>query len=371
MPFVKSWNWPICICLAAALGLTATPHAFAGPEDAPRMKPAIAGFIDMQTIAWHNTDDSTPTFTLDNVNQFPDVFGGIVLNATWAEMQDQPGGPLTTARIDQALNQVRQYNAAHPTAPLGVKLRIFAGNQAPAWAKAIAGGPVTIQRNPQGCPSGNCPITIGKVWNPQYIAAWRGFQGLVAARYDSVPLIRSVAVTSCTMQTDEPFVMPVGQPAPAGYTDAAGRACLRGAVDDYAAWRRTPIDFSLNVFPQIQMGGSDPNFTIAVMNACRARLGKRCELGNHALAANMRPANAKIVAAISAMRVPIHYQTDGPKTPGFDWTATVQAARRYNATAVELWPDAKFGGFTTLTMAEMRKLSVLFSGQGSMSPSAP
>ncbi len=362
MPFVKNRN--CLIGIGIALGIMASPQAVAEPAKAPPTKPTIAGFIDMQTIVWHNTDGGMPTFTLDNVNQFPGMFGGIVLNATWAELQDQRGGALTTARIDHALEQVRAYNAANPAAPLGVKLRIFAGNQAPPWAKAIAGGPVTIQRNPQGCPSGNCPITIGKVWHPQYIAAWRAFQGAVAARYDSRPLIRSVAVTSCTMETDEPFVMPVGQPVPAGYTDAAGRACLRGAIDDYAAWRRTPIDLTLNVFPQIQMGGADMGFTIAVMNACRAKLGRRCELGNHALTANMRPANAKMVAAISAKGAPIHYQTEGPKAPGFDWTATIQAARRYNATAVELWPDAKFGGFTTLTTAEMQKLRSLFSAPG-------
>ena len=362
MPFVGRGHWPICIGLIAVLGLTASPQAFSEPANAPRTKPVIAGFIDMQTIAWHNTDNSTPTFTLDNVNKFPGVFGGIVLNATWAELQEHRDGPLTTARIDHALNQVREYNDAHPTAPLGVKLRIFAGNQAPAWAKAIAGGPVTIERNPQGCPSGHCPITIGKVWHPQYIAAWRAFQRLAAERYDSVPLVRSVAVTSCTMQTDEPFVMPVGQAVPAGYTDAAGRACLRGAVDDYAAWQRTPIDLTLNVFSRIQTGGIDLNFSIAVMNECRAKLGKRCELGNHAFAGNMRPANAKIVAAIAAKGAPIHYQTDGPKSPGFEWTAAVRAARRDNATALELWPDARFGGFTTLTTAEMERLSTLFSG---------
>lgn len=349
--------------IVVALGLAVSPHADAEPANVPRMKPVIAGFIDMQTIAWHNADDGTPTFTLDNVNQFPGVFGGIVLNATWAEMQPQRNGALTTTRLDQALKAVRQYNVAHPAAPLGVKLRIFAGNQAPAWAKAIASGPLTTQRNPQGCPSGSCPITIGKVWHPQYIAAWRAFQGSVAARYDQWPLVRSVAVTSCTMQTDEPFVMTVEQPPPAGYTDAAGRACLRGAVDDYAAWRRTPIDLTVNVFSQIQAGGIDPNFSISVMDACRAKLGRRCELGNHAFAANMRPANAKIVAAIAARGAPIHYQTEGPKAPGFDLTATVQAARRYNATAIELWPDAKFGGFTTLTMAEMQELRGLFSGK--------
>jgi hypothetical protein len=346
---------------AIALISTAT-LTHAQNDSVAQMKPVIAGFIDMQTITWHNADDGTPTFTLDNVKRFPGVFGGIVLNATWAELQYRPASPLRTARIDQALNQVRRYNAAHLTAPLGVKLRIFAGNQAPPWAKAIAGGPLTIQRNPQGCPSGDCPITIGKVWVPQYIAAWRAFQRLVATRYDSEPLIRSVAITSCAMETDEPFVMPVGQPPPAGYTDAAGQACLRGAVDDYVAWRRTPIDFTFNSFLRIQKGGSDPNFSISVMNACRAELGGRCELGNHAFAANMPKGNTQIVAAISARGAPIHYQTVGPKKPGFDWTTTVQAARRYHATALELWPDARFGGFTTLTMAQMRKLSVLFRG---------
>jgi len=29
------------------------------------MKPAIAGFADMQTIPWHNIGDSQPTLTLD------------------------------------------------------------------------------------------------------------------------------------------------------------------------------------------------------------------------------------------------------------------------------------------------------------------
>src|SRR6185436_17235054 len=141
-----------------------------------------------------------------------------------------------------------------------------------------------------------------------------------------------------------------------------GRACLRGAIDDYAAWRRTPIDLTVNAFPQIQTRGIDPDFSIAVMDACRAKLGRRCELGNHAFAVNMRPANAKIVAAIAARGGPIHYQTAAPRSQGFDLTATVQAARRSNATAIELWPDAKFGGFTTLTMVEMQKLNTLFGG---------
>jgi hypothetical protein len=346
---------------AMALALAVSSQAFA--DAGVPLKPVIAGFIDMQTITWHNTDGGTPSFTLANVEQFPGLFGGIVLNATWAEMQQMPYGFLTTARIDRALRQVQAYNAVHPDAPLGVKLRIFCGNQAPPWAKALDGGPLTIQRNPMGCSSGNCPITIGKVWSAQYIAAWRGFQRSAAARYDWNPLIRSVAITSCTMETDEPFVMPVEQPLPKGYTDAKDKACLRGAVEDYAAWRGTPIDYTFNVFDQVQKGGVNLNFTLSVMNACRAKLGKQCELGNHAFEAVMPKENTLVVQAISERGPPIHYQTVGPKAPGFDWATTIEAARQYNATAIELWPDKQFGGFTTLTVPQMRKLLAIFNGK--------
>src|SRR5262245_43044942 len=102
MPFGKVHGWWFCIGPTILFAASATSSSVAGPEDVASTKPAITGFIDMQTIAWHNTDDSTPSFTLDNVNQFPGVFGGIVLNATWAEMQDKPGGELVTARIDRA-----------------------------------------------------------------------------------------------------------------------------------------------------------------------------------------------------------------------------------------------------------------------------
>jgi hypothetical protein len=259
---------------------------------------------------------------------------------------------------------VRRYNTAHPRAPLGVKLRIFSGNQAPPWAKAIAGGPVTLQRNPLGCPTpGNCPITIGKVWDPAYIAAWRAFQKKVAQQYDSEPLIRSVAITSCGMETDEPFVMPVVPPYPTGYTDAAGKACLRGAVEDYAAWRRTPIDFTINSFEKIQQGSGnfDPDFSITIMKKCRHALGKRCELGNHAFSSKMKPGNTFIVEAIADRGAPIHYQTVGPKRNHLRWPATMRAARQYNATAIELWPDKQYGGFTTLSLHEMRQLNTIFN----------
>jgi hypothetical protein len=345
------------LLLAGALAVL-----FCGPlacADSLKMKPVITGFIDMQDINWHNTDDSQPVFTMAHVEQFPGLFGGIVLNLTWNEMQPRRYGALETARLDNALAQVRAYNARHSGAPLGVKLRIFSGNQAPPWAKGLDGGPLTIQRNAQGCQTPNppgCPITIGKVWSRQYIAAWRLFQIRVAARYDSEPLIRAVAITSCSMETDEPFVMPTGQAIGGGYTDAAQQACLAGAVNDYGAWHRSVIDYTFNTFVSLQGGKPDLAFTLSVMNACRTSLGPHCELGNHAFAAVMRAGNIAVVNAIAARGPPIHFQTAGPK--GLNWAATMQLARTDNATAIELWPD--FGGFTTFSTAKMKHLLALF-----------
>jgi hypothetical protein len=351
--------------LAWMLALPAAAGTHAAPAPAPKMKPVIAGFIDMQDISWHNTNDGTPNFTLDNVKKFPGMFGGIVFNGTWAEMQPHEGDTvLSTERLDQALREVAGYNRKHPDAPLGVKLRIYSGNQAPPWAKKLDGGPVHIKRNEQGCHTGSCRISIGKVWDPVYIAAWRQFQALLAQRYDSVKVIRSVAITSCAMETDEPFVMPVKQKVPEGYTDRAGKACLRGAVDDYAAWKKTVIDYTINPFMPIQKGGADDvKFSIRVMTACRAALGDRCELGNHSLSTDLRADDAEVVAAISRRGAPIHYQTEGPTKPGFEWRPIIRTARKDNATAVELWPAADLGGFTSLTRNKMQKLLDLFNGE--------
>ena len=348
---------PLIVALLAAT-LAVSPDAAAGRAT----KPVIAGFIDMQDIAWHNDDDGQPIFTLDYVNGYPGLFGGIVFNGTWWEMQPDEGGALVTTRLDRALREVRRYNKAHPEAPLGVKLRIYSGNQAPSWAKALDGGPLTIQRNPLGCPTGNCPITIGKVWDPVYIAAWRAFQAALAARYDREPLIRSVAITSCAMETDEPFVMPIDQPVPDGYTDKQGKACLRGAVEDYSPWKRTAIDYTINPFLKIEKGGVDLHFSIAVMNGCRAAIGTRCELGNHALAPDLEGDEKKVVAAISDRGAPIHYQTEGPVKSGFAWGPVMRVAHRKHATALELWPEEKFGGFTSLGPKRMQTLLDLFNG---------
>jgi hypothetical protein len=345
----------------AALG---APDAGVDVVITPAVKAPLLGLIDMQTIAWHNTDTGEPTFNATNVATFPGLFGGIVINATWRALQPAGGGALDTVTVDGALEQVRAYNAANPAAPLGVKLRVFAGNSAPAWAKALAGGPVTIFRNPAGCQSPPCPLTVGLYWSDAYIAAWRAFQALLAARYDGEPLIRQVAVTSCAAQTDEPFVPSNDAQAranliAAGYTDAAQQACLLGAVDDYASWKLTLVDYTFNTFYLIG-GGNDPTVAPAVMEACRSAFRDRCVLDNHALSAPLRAQDTAVYDAIQALGPPIDFQTDSPQNMNCQWTATVAEGVALGGAAIEMWPDAKFQGFDTLSAADVAQLASEF-----------
>src|SRR5262249_2786550 len=100
----------------------------ANPPPPPRYAPApqatpvaskapIRGLVDMQNIAWHNSDEGEPTFDLGYIKQFPGQFGGVVINATWRALQAKRNGPIDTSTIDKALDDVRAYNAANPSAP--------------------------------------------------------------------------------------------------------------------------------------------------------------------------------------------------------------------------------------------------------------
>jgi hypothetical protein len=328
----------------------------------------LRGLIDMQDIAWHNADNGTPTFDPSYIAAYPGLFGGIVVNATWAQMQPAHGGPVDFSYVDAALASVAAYNASSTVtqaAPARVKLRMYAGSNAPAWAKALTGGPVTIYRNPAGCQGqvDSCALTVGPYWTQPYIDAWRAFQAAVAARYDPNPLVAAVAVTSCAEQTDEPFVASSGPISKqnlknAGLTDALQQSCLSGAMTDYAAWPNTDVDFTVNSYNKLA-GGVDTAFTESVMAQCRAAAGPRCVLDNHALQAPLT-SDLQIYADIRAMGAPINFQTQAPEAMGCLWPETITEGLMLGARAIEVWPEAKYQGFTTLSISDVQTLKNLF-----------
>jgi hypothetical protein len=340
-----------------------TPGNAAPETTVTSPKAPIAGLVDMQDISWHNVAGGEPSFTMSNVSPaFDGIFGGIVVNATWDAIEPTQGGALDFDAVDAALAQVAAYNAAHPATPMGTKLRVYGGANAPAWAKQIGGGPISIQRNPKGCASGDCPLTIGPMWNEEYIAAWRSFQAALAARYDAHPLVRHVTVTSCAQQTDEPFV-PTVDPASkanlvaAGYSDAAQKACLLGAVDDYAPWKLTNVDYTINAFVQTGAPADQDVFPASVMDASRAKFGSRCVLGNHALSAPLRAADQGVYDAIASRGGAISFQTEAPQGMGCLWTQTVARGVALGAGSVEVWPKQQYGGFDGFSADEMSQLA--------------
>ncbi|HEY5349537.1 MAG TPA: hypothetical protein VIJ64_07385, partial [Candidatus Lustribacter sp.] len=340
---------PLATTTAAAVVTLAAP------------KIPLRGLIDMQDISWHNTDNAQPAFDISNAQMFPGILGGIVINATWSQMQPTAGGAVNFSATDAALAQIAAYNASNASAPLGVKLRIYGGSNAPPWAKSLGGAPITIYRNPAGCSgqTDSCPLTVGPFWTTQYISDWRAFQAAAAAKYDTNPLIVAVAVTSCAAQTDEPFVTSSGPISKAnlgaaGYSDTAEQNCLMNATDDYKAWTNTDIDFTFNSYNKFT-GGLDSSFTQSVMTNCRNEAGSRCVLDNHALQTPLTN-DVQVYNDIAAIGGLINFQTQSPAAMGCIWPETITQGLILGARAIEIWPAKNFQGFDTLTVSEMQQL---------------
>ena len=168
--------------------------------DAPgpaQPKAALAALVDMGDIGFYGKGSAAPTFDPGEIEPFVGSFGGMVVNVRWDQLQ--PDGPTTVAAdnpIDQALQQVAAFNRKYPDAQIGVKLRVWGGFTAPLWAQMIGGAPIAVdvQHGRMG--------TVGRWWQPAYIAAWRDLQTMLASAYDGNELVREIAVTSCAAATD-------------------------------------------------------------------------------------------------------------------------------------------------------------------------
>jgi len=317
----------------------------------PPVKTPIRGLVSMGAYRFV-ARGGDPVNTLEPLNAKPGIFGGIVVIATWKQLQETAtSGLADNNAIDRALADVREYNRRNPAKPLAVKLRVWAGFEAPDWAKNLGAGPITVTRD------GHDRV-LGHFWGPPYRKAWSRFQELLAARYDQEPLIHEVAVTSCMSFTAEPFVIPGEEPAlgvlrAAGLKDEPYRQCLAHAVDDYAPWKTTLVEFPLNPFraTDTRPWKSDHAFTEQVMRSCRASLGKRCIFDNHNLDANPPENILPIYEAMRRLGPPVEFQTYR-ETPG-DFEGTIRKGLSLGASSIELWQD--FRGFPLLPDETLRR----------------
>ena len=343
------------VCLAVAPALAGAAPA----KGSMTIKPYLKGLISMgdaHCIA-QGSNECQPDNSMSDAFGEPGILQGYVINVTWAQLQPASSTAIDPGAIDRALAALRRYNADHTATPMRALLRVEAGSVAPDWAKALAGGPVTIYlrvtlREAQ----------IGRFWTEAYRGAWRGLQDKLAARYDANKLIAEVSDTSCSHESDEPYVNPLDSDSirnlyAAGYSNQAFVACLRGSIHDYDAWATTPVDFPTSNFEDltdaevdgerdVHYGPHDMAVTRSIMREFRAALGPRAILANHNLNDPLGWSVRPIYDVIAELGKPVELQTvvpgarhaDGTRTGKLrNWAGTIALGLRHGASAVEVW----------------------------------
>lgn len=302
-----------------------TPPPAATPPQAA-LKPAITGLLDR---------DGPPS------QAYQKVVNGFVVQANWSDLQPMQGGPIAANNaIDQAIAQVQRLNSQDTTLNMRIKIRVYAGINAPEWAKNLGGSPVAVT-NPQNGKGG----TVGRFWTAPFGQAYSDLESKLAAKYDSVPQILDVTISWCTTFYAEPFIRDAGDRASvqnllaAGFSVEADQKCQREQVDAHRVWQATHSSLSFNPYQVISAGGSanpDESFTEQMMLYCRQTLGQRCVLENNSI---RWPAQANeyssMYAKIKALGAPITFQTATPEKIG-DWQGALTFAVDEGASAVEL-----------------------------------
>lgn len=311
----------------------------------PGYKPLLGGIVDKGNETYFHLAEPYPVIDLSQVAASSPGLTGTVVDVSWSQLEPSQG-TFDFSTLDADLAAVSAYNAAHSGATLGVKLRVWGANDAPEWAKTLDGTPISTDVD-------NEPATVGQWWKPDYRAAWAALQAVLAARYDSNPLINEVVVASCASLTDEPTVMAATPDVASvlladGWTDADQQACLDGALSDYAPWQHTAIYYPFGVFTTISSSGqrgTDPSVTAEVMQRCADSLssgGPWCILGNNALDSTKSGTfvydEINSLYAADPSNTAVAFQMNSPSTSGTAACQSVAIAVAEHASSIEFWP---------------------------------
>jgi hypothetical protein len=346
-------------CLVLLLAVVGGVSGFAqnGGQKAPLQKAPIQGLVTMGDIRIISDPTMPAEDATAEATAHPGVYAAVVLVERWSHLEPERG-KFDDADIEKGLGQIRAYNAKYPKTPVVGKLRVFGGPNAPAWAKAIDGGPIDLSKKGR-------TMVVGKFWTAGYTEAWRELQAALAAKYDDNPLVQEVAISSCGSTSAEPFVMsmlteniPVFQKA--GFTDDAMMACLMNAPEDYAGWKHAALDYTFNGYRTYGPDGKwilRPEFTVKVMDAFREKYGARAVVANHGLNDEVSPVLVPIVAEMKRLGPPMEFQTANWKG---HVSGEVAAAKGYGATEFEMWNTKDTGQGVGIGYEEIKGWLTLF-----------
>ena len=294
---------------------------------------------------------------LKEVKIHPDVYSGVVINTAWMILEPEKD-LYDFSSIDDALDEIREYNAQHSEHPTYAKLRIFGGPVAPAYVKEIGGGPISVR--PVRGPS----VEIGLFWTVEYGNRFAALLNNLALRYDRNELLQEVCVSTAVSLTAEPFIAPLNKTSnqvlrEKGFTDDLYKQALRRALDDYKVWTFTAIDFPFNVFNATDNERTpDISFTTQLMRDFRAQFVERAVISNHGLVDPLAKGAVLIYPTIKELGAPVAFQT---VSPDVDFNAAINLGVDYEMTEFEMWQTKDSGGKANVSYDDLKRWTQLFS----------
>lgn len=293
-----------------------TPAGVSGASHTSRLKPQLTGLLNRTGVppaAYRPAEGGYDIQGTRDAQGKPDV--GYV---SWAELQPTAGGPIAANNaIDRAVTDVRAWNAANPTHPEALKLRVEAGIHSPAWALALGGACVTIT-DPTSGATGCCP----RFWTSEFTTAYYQFEAELAAKYDSVPEIREVVMAKNTTFYNELLIRQIQSPSSVAALEAAGYTTTvdeQQQISDIASlgtyWKHTRVGFAFNPYQTASPNTQDEAFTQQLITSGRHALGTQLVLENNSIRQSYTTGNGTYQTMYAFMS-----QTGGPM--GFQ-TATI------------------------------------------------
>lgn len=262
----------------------ASPPNSSGTTGTSGFKPQLTGVLNRQGVPPAAYRAAEGGFDIQGTH---DAQGRRdVGDVTWAELQPTAGGPITANNaIDQAILNVRQWNAANPTHPEALKLRVEAGIHSPAWAVNL-GGPCYAVTDPTSGTTGCSP----RFWTAQFSAAYYHFEAQLAAKYDNVPEIREVVMAKNTTVYDEPMIRQTQSRSTVTALLAAGYTTVvdeQEQIQDIASlgvyWKHTLVGFAFNPYQTANPNTQDEAFTQVLIASGRSALGAQLVIENNSL----------------------------------------------------------------------------------------
>jgi hypothetical protein len=303
----------------------------AGSADSGQSK--SAGLTGITTAPDVNTGllMRSPSLPPANLDEYVD---GYIIEAAWNAIEPTEGS-FVTSRIDSAVAAVRKWNAANPSNPRGLRLRITAGYDTPAWALNLGGPAMHLCSQ-----SGSCGL-VPRWWTAPVEAAYAAFTQKLAAYVNPTPEIREVTVGLTMVRYGEVMVRfptVAGNAAAysaAGYTEALDIAAMKAEINDGKAFSAvTQVDVADYQTPS---NGQDISVSQEIMNYAVATL-PHVQFAN----ASITQSPGQNAAIFSLMQT---YGPHGSKTASITFqtfptlssvTETLARAVSYGACSVEM-----------------------------------